>query len=228
MLVVDVPECDLVEHALDIGKLEQHHRVGPIADRRTDRRHELGDVRNVLERVPADDDVRVDVRVALVVEIGDPFDVGRLWVVHPLGMDSGVDADAVAGAGAGHLDQELALATADLEDGAVLEVVVGHPPFGEFPGEAHEPRREPLGLLVALRVLRLAGGEGRVRDESASITEGDAEFAPREVARLGRVVEEQATVGGHARFFEEHGERHRPTCRTGCCRRAVRGRTAER
>ena len=126
--------ADLVEHALHVGQLEQHDGVGPIADRVADRRHELGDVRDVFQRVPADDDVGVDVGVPLVVEVGDPLDVGGGRVVDPLRMHTGIDADAVAGTGVGHLDQELALAAPDLEHRPVGEVVVVRPTARRAPG----------------------------------------------------------------------------------------------
>ena len=167
MLVVDVPERHLVEHALHIGQLEQQHGFGSIADRLPDGSHELGHVGDVFERVAADHDVGVEVRIALVVEIGDPLDVGSCRIVDPLGVHTGVDADAVTGSGLCHLDQELTFAAADLEHGAVVQVVVTDPSLGELLGEHHESGREALRLLVALRVLGLPGREGRVGHEAA-------------------------------------------------------------
>jgi hypothetical protein len=127
VLVVDVPEGHLVEHAVDVGELEQHDRLRTVADRPSDARHELGDVGDVLERVPTDHHVGVEMRVSVVVEVRDPFDPGGLGVVDPLGVHPGVDADAMARARLGHLDEELTLAAADLQDGPVAQVVVGAP-----------------------------------------------------------------------------------------------------
>ncbi len=189
--------------------------------------HELGDIRDVLERVSAHDDVGVEVGVALVVEVGDPLDLrSELVVVPALGVHARIDADAMTGAGLGHLDQELALATPDLEHRLVGEVVVLDPLLGQIGGERHEARREALRLLVPLRVLGLARRERSVGDEATRVAERDLQLAAGELAGLVRIVEQQTAVGGNVALFEEDGEVGLPTCRAGLIDGTVRRRAA--
>ena len=57
VLVVDVPERTLAEHAARVGQLEQNCRLRALSERATYELHELGDRVNVLERMATDEGV---------------------------------------------------------------------------------------------------------------------------------------------------------------------------
>ncbi len=108
-----------------------------------------------------------------------------------------------AGAGLHHLDEELALAAADLEHRLALQMVPLDPLRRELLREVAEPRREPLRLLVARRVLRLPDVERGVEDESARPAEREHEVAARKRAGIVGVVEQQAAVDRDAELLVE-------------------------
>ena len=116
VLVVDVPEGGLAQHAHDVRQLEQDDRLLPLADPRADARHEVPDRRDVLERVPADDGVRVERAPVPVVQRVDEGQAARRRRRQPLLDEGRVDAEPAVPAQLAHHREELALAAADLDD----------------------------------------------------------------------------------------------------------------
>ena len=203
VLVVHVPERDLLEHPPDVGQLEEHHGVEPVADRAPDRAQHLRHGLDVLEGVPADDGVGGQERVALGVEVLDPREpVGR-GRFDPLRAHAGVDADAVPGALLAHGDQELTLPASDLQHVPAVEVVLLDPRCRQLVGERLEGGRERLRLLVLGRVLVESGIEGRVRDEAARSAEPEVEGAAWESGGLLPAGEQEAAVRGDLRLLVE-------------------------
>ena len=151
MLVVDVPERDFIEDAQGVRHLPQHGHLRPSDGTASDDRDEVGDVRDVLQGVTADDDVRRQVEVLRAIQLSDEAQPRDDLRRQPLGSDGRVDADPAVVPKLGHDREELTLAAADLEDVAVVDVVAVDPALGELAGEGLEARREPLGLLVRSR-----------------------------------------------------------------------------
>src|SRR5690606_35081872 len=225
VLVVDVPERALVEDALDVGQLEQHDRVEPVADAVADHPHEPGHVGDVLERVPADDRVGLQRPEALVVELGAGLDaVGQLGP-QPLGVQPGVDADDPRHAGLDQVLEELALAAADLDGRAAGQVVLLDPVAGQPGGELDELAGVALGLLVAGGVLGQARVEGHVGEEPARRAEAELHVAAGVGDRL-LDVEQQAAVGGDAPLAVEHRDGAGPAGRAGVGGRGAHGTTS--
>ena len=82
---------------------------------------------DVLERVPADHRRSVDLGQVLGEEAPDPVRAAGHVVGNALGVHAGVDAQAAAGARPQHLDEELALAAADLDDVLAVRGRSGRP-----------------------------------------------------------------------------------------------------
>src|SRR5690606_8217236 len=167
VLVVHVPEGALPEHPVHIGKLEEDCRIRPIAERPPDHLHELLRLVDVLEGVPAVDEVRREMRILLGVEIANEGDAARGLALETVLVAARVDADAALRSKLAEELEELPLPAADLEDVAVGEVVALDHQASEALGEAIETRREMLRLLIALRVLVEPHVEREVRDERA-------------------------------------------------------------
>ncbi len=191
---------------------------------RFDHGDELGDGRDVLQRVATDDGVGVEMGVTLAVEVGDPLNASGRGVVHAIGTEAGIDPDTRTGARLQHLDEELAFAAPDLEDRLALQVVPLDPLRRELLGEVAEALRKSLGLLVAGRVFRLPDVERGVEDESARTAERQDEVAAWERARVVGIVEQETTVDRDAELLVEDAQISARTCRALLQRRRHRHR----
>jgi hypothetical protein len=194
VLVVDVPERHLTQHAQRIGELEEHRRVRPPVQRAPDDAHEVRRGLDVLEGVPADDGVARELRVALGVVVGDQRHPPRERRIESLLGDRGIDADRVAHAELDHVDQEAGLAAADLEHVLAAQSVPLDPPGGQITLELAEAGREGLRLLVGLAVVLRRRIVRRVGDEPAARAEAQLEVTRGELARRRLRADEPAAV----------------------------------
>ena len=155
VLVVDVPERDLVEHASVSGSSNRTVTSRPPDGTPADERDEVGDAADVLERVAAHDDVgrrgrstarRRTFRTGNAIRAADRR-------ARPLGATARVDADPAIRRRLAMIDEELALAAADLEDVACRGCRNDRPTLGELLANAWKRGEKPCVSSYVERVL---------------------------------------------------------------------------
>ena len=145
--MVDVPESRLPQDSAGVGHLEEH-RCASLTDRAPHQPPELSHVWDMLQRVPAADEIGGEIPVRLRVEVLDEGDaLGRL-AVRSLGDVGRVDADASVWPHLAEEQEELALPAPDLQDPLAVQIESVDEPPREVLRERSEPGGEALGFLV--------------------------------------------------------------------------------
>jgi hypothetical protein len=116
VLVVDVPEGALAQHAQHVWQLKEHQHVAALAHRPPEEPHEAGGVGDVLQRVAAHHHVGREVEIVLGEVVPDQAHTPTVVPVEALRHGGGIDPHAAVVAQLAEQGQELRLATPDLED----------------------------------------------------------------------------------------------------------------
>jgi hypothetical protein len=103
----------------------------------------------VFERVPAADQVSLQVRILGSVEVLDELHIGGRASLHAFRNEGGIDPDAPVVPEFTQQRKELSLAAPDLEHRLVADVVAVDDPLGERTCKGIERTGEPLRLFVA-------------------------------------------------------------------------------
>ncbi len=215
VLVVHVPEAELLQDERHLGNLEEEHGVRVPFGSAAYHRDERLDGGDMLERHLAADEIRFPVGVALGIEVRDEgrqIALRRAAAVRDIGR---IEAGAAVLAQIAQQGKELALAAADLDELLAVQVVPVDQPFGERTVKRVEGLREALRLLVALGVFDELLIEGAIEDESAPAAEAHVDVAARIGDGLFRRAHQHAAIHRDARDPVEAPHR-----------RAAAGRTA--
>src|SRR5438034_4901753 len=137
-----------------IGDLEEHGRTGFRLERPPYHPDELRDGTDVLERMPADDGVELELVEPVRIDISDELDALRGRPGQPRRRGGGIDADSAAYAALAEQHQELGLPAADLNHVLASQAIPLDPTLCKLADELTELGRKALGLLV-VRVVAL-------------------------------------------------------------------------
>ena len=163
MLVVHVPERRLQQDPLGIGDLEQHDCVVPVRPP-CDVAEERGDVGDMLERVAADQGLRLQVEEALVEQSRDQLDCAAA----DADVDRWSDPDSSPAAHAAEEPQEgRVMARPDLDHMRPRQPEPSDPVGRQLVGEREEVLGDRLRLDVAIGVLDESVVVARVEEQPA-------------------------------------------------------------
>src|SRR5687767_7208835 len=114
MLVINIPKGGLLENAVDIGQLEKKQRIGAVPNRAANHAHKGIRRRDMLQRVPAANDVRIEVSVLLAIEILNKFQAIENWSLQTTRDIRWINADPVAHAKLNEQGEEFSFAASNL------------------------------------------------------------------------------------------------------------------
>jgi len=192
VLIIDVPEVKVLQHPDQVGDLEEHDRPFAIAHGAAYCAHKLRGIGNVLERHLAAEEIGLDVRILLGVEVLDELDVGVLAGRVALFHKGRIKADTFVVAHLAQDGEKLALAAADLDHLLVPQIVFLNQGSGQLGVEGAEGRRKTLRLFILGRVFVNRGIEHGVGHKAALRAEAERDVALR-------------IAGGHfARGHQQH------------------------
>src|SRR5258708_33525581 len=123
MLMIDIPECDVLEHATHIRHLEEDGGVETIADCTTNHAHKMVRIRDMLKRHLACDEVGLDVRVLLRVKVLDELNRVPALFRSPLRHERRIKSDAAISAHRTKHRDKFTLAATDLDHRLVTQSI---------------------------------------------------------------------------------------------------------
>jgi hypothetical protein len=200
VLVVDVPERPLAQHAQDVRDLKEDARLRPVLERAPQRPYEQRDIAHVFERVTADDRIGLEEPGPPRVELRDDRHTLGARPGQTAGDGGRIDPHAMVSAELTELGEEVSLAAADLDDPLVAQPPALDQTLRQLVGERREAGRVALLLLVRRVVGDERGNEAHVVDEAAALAHPELQVAGRDAQRI-------LTAGEDARVVHRDPER---------------------
>jgi hypothetical protein len=221
MLIVNIPEPDLLQHAGCVRDLEENRCVRLIGERASNHPHKRSRLMDVLQGHLADDEICTQMGIFFGIEIGDERHTLAGARQAALRDIRRVDADAAIFAQVAQQGNELTFAAPDFNDVLPVQVVAFDQMLCQPPRKGIERWRIPLRFFVAFGILVERRIERRIADKSARAAKAEANIAARIGDGFLAGGEQQYAVHRHTLQFVEDLHSDSAATRTGYGRHGV-------